>query len=474
VNSLIEDLDDDQPEPSPDPLGIAAWAASNGLDLHTGLAIASSTLSAVAGSMFRFQLPAAYLGAPGINLAGLGSDSLVAMAIADLTSSLATTQSGLIRKAREFSAEETDAAMYQSGPLRHNQDFLTRLGNAGPLSFGIEDHDVESRMAKDSEVSDQAICYERLVRPWFMLTGSLPTNLTPALGECHDGRGFAGGCIVALPDAASKRHRRVSEIIDHLNGVTFPRKSGKVQINASNVTVFLRGILLFSHSDFDWLIAEHRDLLKNALPIASAATPNAEPEVNEVLAAQFTRLFHTSARCALACRRGHAPVSPMFRTQEAIVEFLRQQRIFLRELQTVPESCRVSEAAKLPATMAWTLLMLAGKTDLDSYIIDTVFVAARRLHADAARLFREHDLANLATQRLTVARKLVRRLAKLGPTKRRELVRGIDKQSLQLHEPIIRVLTDMGIFTESPDRVLEIGLTPLASLSAKQLIETEL
>lgn len=473
MNPQLKVLEEKQPDPPADPLGLEAWAASRGLGSHTALAIVSSILSAVAGNMFRFDLPASCIGAPGINLAGVDNDSFVAMGIADLTNVLAVAQRRLVGKAREFSVEEIDSAMFQERPAYHKRDFLERLGTPALTAFGIEDHSLENRMDKDMETSDQALCYERLVRPTFMFTGSLPADLTAALGGCHESRGLAAGCFESLPDAGSKRHRRVSDIISHLNGVSFTRESRKIRINESQETAYLRGVLLFPQPHFDWLIAERRDLLTNAIPITSSATAvGHEPQVDEILAARFLHRFQMEVRHALASRRSHSAVSSMFHSEAPTVEFLRRQRAFLRELQTVPESCRLSEAAKLPATMAWTLLGLAGKADLDDHIIETVFAAAHRLHADAVRMFREHDQADVAAQRLTVARKLAKRLTKLGPLKRRELVRGLDQQALRIHEPVIRVLIEMGIFIETPDRVLEIGITPLASLSAAQLIET--
>ena len=101
-----------------------------------------------------------------------------------------------------------------------------------------------------------------------------------------------------------------------------------------------------------------------------------------------------------------------------------------------------------------------------------VFASARRLLADAVRLFMEHDQFALGERRLAVARKLVARLANIGPCKRRALVRGLDQQSLHLHEPVISALVSLGIITEDAKRLLQMGRVPIHQLTSNNLIDT--
>jgi hypothetical protein len=284
--------------------------------------------------------------------------------------------------------------------------------------------------------------------------------------------GFAAW-VESLPPQTGGRNRRINELLDGFRGMTADRPSMGVQTMNSSETVRLSGLLRFPEKDFRWIIGNRKDLPAAALPISSFCSGNGgdESAVEEDRATEFIDLYHQVARNAIASRRAHHWLDKNFTDFQAIEEFIRHQRAFTRSVHQSGDGQCVHSAASMPAQMAWTLLLLAGRNNLDEYIIRTVFEAARRLHAETLSMFTERDRSVRAQRLLKVAGKLVARMIKIGPCKRRDLVRGLDKQSLDLHEPVIAVLINHGIFMEKPDGLLELGRVPIKTLAATMLID---
>lgn len=455
------------PLPPEDPLGLEAWSAAHVLDTHTGLALAGAVLANIAGPslVFNESEPGE---TRGINLAGAEGDSFLKMAVADLTAHLRIMQDGLLRKAKEFTAEELDDAMFDHSAFGDNIELLAKLANPLAARTDARVIDDDDQLGRDLETSDKSVMYEKMIHPRFLIAGA-HADMARILSECHAGHGFVAGGVEDLPPG-SKRDHRLDELLRLMRGTEITRTAGnRTKVNVEGVR--LGGIFLFPNPDFNRLVTERRDFLFQAIPVLSARPDETLPTVDEDQAAAFRRRFNRVATHALSLRRAQTRAVGQFWTTETDKEFLCRQRAFLRELQAVPEDCRMHGAAALPAAMAWTLLMLAGQNNLDDYILDTVFAAARSVLDAALRLFREQDQAALCERRLAVARKLFQRLSQLGPCKRRELVRGFDRQSLLIYEPVIRVLLEAGIFTETAKHVLSTGRVPVARLVRQNFIE---
>ncbi len=454
-----------------DPLGVEAWTASRGLKPHVALSLAASVLSGIAGPMHSFPLPSIQLDWSGVNLIGVDGDTRLAMAVAQLTGSIRSKQDALIIRAKEFTASELDDAMYVPGLRHRNADYLAQLGNPEPSDFDVHNTSAESRLERDTEIRSQSVLYDSLTRPRVVLSGSLPPDLPRALAECHGGVGFAAGAVESLPASTSKRNARINQILAAQRGIMVERSSRDNRTKVTQEIAQLAGILRFPKPDFSWLVGDRRDFLTSAIPIASALGDDDEAVVDEYKAAGFQDHFGKMAVRTLACRRSRICVSAAFGSDEVIIEFMRLQRAFQRAIHDSPENCRVHCIAGLPAAIAWSLLLLAGNDRLDDYILHAAFDASRRVHADCIRLFLEHDQAALAERRLVVARKLVLRLVSIGPCKRRVLVRCLDQQALQLHEPVIQVLIGFGIVTEDANRLLRLGGVSIHRLTASNLIQ---
>lgn len=457
--------------PADDPLGIEAWSHSRGLELHTGLALVTCVLSGVAGPMRSFRVPTPGSVGVGCNLIAMEGDGLVSMAASELIEPLCQTQKSLVAKGREFTTKELTDAMYDPGMRLRNSDHLDELRNYNADGSSLSDFGAEGRLDRDAQITPRSVVFDGLARPRFILTGACRGDLAKVLAGCHGGMGFAAW-VESLPPKTGDRNRRINELLDGFRGMTADRPSMGVQTINSSETVQLAGLLRFPENDFRWIIRNRKDLLAAALPISSIRSGNCVDEtVDEDRADGFLSLYHRVARNAHASRRAHHWLDKNFSDFQAIDEFTRHQRAFTRTVHQSGDGQCVHSAASMPAQMAWTLLLLAGRNNLDEYIIRTVFDAARHLHAETLSLFTEEDRSMRAQRLLKVAKKLVARVISVGPCTRRNLVRCLDKQSLHLHEPVISVMIDHGIFIEKPDGLLELGRVPIKSLAATMLID---
>ena len=452
-----------------DPLGLEAWAASHDLAPHTALALVGASLANIAGHSLMFGVPSVNRGAPGINLVGMAGDILLHMAIAELLGPFKSRQDALLLKAHEFSAAEIDFAMFLHTRTSVAQGDLRKLAAPEPQD-AYDSAFPEQQLDQAMEISPKTVKYQALVKPRFMIYGPTPANPAKVLVECHCGLGFCVGGVEALP-AGTQRNRRVDELLKFIRGAETSSPAARNQTKISIETVRLCGIFMFQTPHFAWLVDQRRDFLCHAIPVGSSPASEQEPAVDETRADGFRRLFDQTAVHVLALRRAFAGAQGWFRRNDAATEFARQQRTFLRQLQQQPDAYRIDEIAALPAVMAWALLMLGGRQDLDQYVLETAFEAARRVNEDAVRMIRIHEQSAISEQRLATARKLVERLARLGSCKRRELVRGFKQQSLGFHEPVLQVLLNIGIFVESPGRVLSLGQVPAAQLDRQKFIE---
>lgn len=454
-----------------DPLGLDAWANSCVVAPHTAIAVAASILAGVAGPLGRLPAKAPVL-STGINLAGRQDDSFLRMAIDGLVSPLLQFEEALVAKAKEKSPEEVDNAMFVPNRKRVAAD-LTKLGEPGPLDQELADFNSLSRLEGDAKISDQSVRYECFLRSRFVMAGHAPSSLIRVLSGFHYGYGLLGGAVENLPREKSKRHQRLDEILRCFHGTEAATSGKGKSAKITPESVSLKGVVLFPADQFDWLATARRDFLSHTIPVASLPLSADLAPADEIRAVGFVRLFHGAAKHALASRRAHAPVIVNFHSDAALVKFLDRQRTYLRELQSIPENLRVSSAAALPVTLTWTLLLLAGKLNLDDYILEIAFAAARNIVKDARELFVRYDQQALGENRLKNVRKLHKRLAQNGPLPRWELLRGLDQQSLQVHGPVIRVLIDLGVFTQDDKNLLHLGTAPLHQVTAKHLIDLD-
>ncbi len=387
-----------------DPLGLVAWANSYLLAPHTAIAIAASLLAGVAGPVGRSPVKAA-VRTPGINLAGRQSESVLRMAVGGLISPLISVEKDLIAKLNEFSFAEVDAAIFSPNRKR-TAIAVTKLGEPESLELNLADSSALARLALDPRISDQFIRYEALVRPRFILGGHLPRSpIRILLSEFHFGHGLLPGGLESLPSKESKSYHRLDGLIKCFDGsqAIFSGSGKDKRPTIPPESLCMKGLILFSTDEFDWIVTRRRDFLSRALPVASLPVARCLPTVDEHRAWCFQRLFQRVASQTLAARRVHSPVMTPFYSEAAEAKFLAIQREFLRWLNENPQNLRVGSAAALPVTLAWTLLLPAEKADLEDYVLETTFASARQIVEEGRELFRRYDCGTSNKGRLRKA-----------------------------------------------------------------------
>lgn len=459
------------PKDPADPLGMEAWAAYCGVPTHVGLAILASTLAGIAGPSCCPCHWGPSRSRPGLNLLCLEGEPFLATALDSLIREPWILQDLLVSRSRSLSPELLDRVMYAPAISEKNRHILAPLAALDDMHLGrtCPDRDYSIRLDRGRIV--QEIRYEALVHPRFMMKGTLPVDLRNILVESHDGITFLAGCAERLPESTSARRKRVDELISFFDGTTVqPPVRFKRQLLAPTRHLRLTGLFFLSCADLEWIASNRRELLSRAIPLFPYPLKDSMSGCIENVGV-FSARYEAIISEILDLRRKRHMVASWFQAYDKAAIFKAKESDYLREIQSLAGQVMVGEAIHLPVLMAWALHTLAWGEDREDYILDLVFEASHRILSDAVRFLREHDQKHLVEVRLTVARKIVKRLADIGPCKRRQLVRGLDQQSLQINEPVFRALLELGIITESDNRILDIGGTPFSNLQPADLFD---
>lgn len=388
------------------------------------------------------------------------------MAAGELLERLAKRQEGLVRRSNGFSIAELETAYHEGGFLPRNQEFLETIGNpSGQSGFGLS---VDSKLDRDSYGCLQTIELENLFRPRFLASGSLRGEPSKLASGFHEGQALAACLTVPLSPKGVTRDKEIDMLLAAVRGVEVARSLTR-RTSTQFEMVSLRGLFQFRGDDLNRLARDRRDFVGIVVPLVSECVET-PIEVDEVAAAGFSHRFGRVADLALAYRRGRANFKGDFSDAKSEGQFLSLQRSFLREMQAYPENFRLSAIDSLPARIAWTLLVLADRENIDDYVLHVSFEAAREIHARALRFLEIAENESLARARLKDARKMAARVERLGSCTRRELLRGFDLQSLDHHEPVIRSLIAAGVFRETQEGCLVPGDVPVEQLSPGNVI----
>jgi len=388
------------------------------------------------------------------------------MAAGELLDRLAKRQEGLARRSNGFSIAELERAYHEGGFLPRNHEFLKTIGNpSDQRGFGVS---VVEMLERDAYGCLQTIELENLFRPRFIANGSLRGDPSKLASGFHEGQALAACLSVPLSTQGAARDKEIDALFAAVRGVDLAR-SLTSRTNPQFESVSLRGIFQFRGDDLNRLTRDRRDFVGIVVPLVCESFETSI-DVDEVAAVSFVNRFRRVADFALACRRGRANCEGNFIDPKSGGEFLRLQRGFLGEMQNCPESFRLPAIDSLPARIAWMLLVLAGRENIDDYVLHVSFEAAREINARALRFLEIAENESLARSRLKDARKMAARVERLGSCSRRELLRGFDRQSLDHHEPVIRSLIAAGVFCETQDGCLVPGDVPVEQLSPGNVI----
>lgn len=473
MNSFEDTFNHDRENPTDitDPTGINAWAWCCGISKESAHALACSVLTGVAGPCIDLAVDLPGPAHPGLNLLARQGDLPLDLALRQLTASLVRRQEWLRETSGDYSIETLHEAKYRGRKFRHAEQ-LQRLENH--KSAGTSSLEPDEQLGADCQPVKESIRMEAILRPSFLVSGSLSTNLFRQLGEFHAGYGYYCGTPGPLPRSQGSRDQLLNQWQKFLLGTSVSCGHAKYRTPADIREVVLRGAFRFADDDLEFLIRERRDLLGQVLMVSSEPVDAEDQDVGAKdvryeLAEQFLKRFHRVAQQCLASRRAGVEVRRGFTAVGPLREFNRQQQGFLHELGRHPYSAFTGQAAQLPGLLAWTLALLGPKSGLDDYLLATVLPTARQLTEAALQTFELADHSSVIEERKRLAEKIIARLEKLQPCTLRELVRGFDRQNTTLFTPVIDVLVGLGIIERS-DKHLRMGQIPLSKLETKKLL----
>lgn len=456
------------PTVTSDPFGLEAWAASSGTGLPAALALLATTHVNVAGGAASLTGENWHHTVVAPHLVCDAGDLSISTPLTVLMSSLRRRQEALAGRARGFTLEELESAYHDGGFLTRNHHFLQEIGNPLPSEIGIQNFSSEAMFERDSEVAPQTATVDNLLRPTFMISGVMPENVAAVAARSHGGHLFIGGAVVNLPKGAQARNKRLEELIATGAGIPVERRITSRSAPIPE-TVYARGILKMSRPDLESLPRERMDFFGTTTPLISTPSdPNTAVDYSkaDLFEARFLRaLDHT-----LAARRARVCLDASFCSKAAQNEFRNRERVFRLETAALSSTFRLDGLVDLPAAMTWSLLMLARGVDLDTYVLDTVFSCAREIRDEAVRFLQGALHAAEAREWLRLAGKVAERLRRVGPCKRRTLVRGFDRQGLDLIEPVLQRLLAAGVIVQSVDLKISLGQVPVTSLSVTDVL----
>ena len=131
----------------------------------------------------------------------------------------------------------------------------------------------------------------------------------------------------------------------------------------------------------------------------------------------------------------------------------------------------------LPALLVWFLLQFERYHNTlvqEQAAVRHAFAAARKLQQRAMALYNDCEAANQARDRLELATKLVARLRKLGrPGTRRDLVRGLNHQRMDVVAPVIDHLLATQVFAEESGRLSLVSENSMQELRLEDFMEPD-
>jgi len=444
--------------PAGDPLGHEAWAAELGIAPATALVLGAVTLAHLAGPTLQWDHGSGLAGKRLPGLLGAESDSLLRNALGRLTADLRVKQARLLQASLEFTEAEVER-VFLAGLAGDSE--LERLRWPARDGSSLE-NSPDMRLLRMLQHGDRARLRDNLLRPVFMVD-SLPSGpLDPLLRNCNHGACFLAGAVEMLPPGPGRRNQRIDEFIRFMDGaITESRRAPTERLRQ----VTLNGVFLFGQADIRWLLEHRRDFLRRLVPVFSAPPGPDDPiRLDPDKAHTFEKAFIKAAVLVLAQRRAHAPSVAAFRSDGAARDFRLRRRRHLLQSANAPADCTA-----LPDLLMWFLLWLAPKAaeeELVGLAIDT----AATLHRSACRAYVQQADRQAGLKRRSNALKMLDRIVRHGPMKRRELVRIFDRQKLTFHAPVIDALLAGGFLREDGDRMLHLGPVPSSRLTADQLL----
>ena len=413
------------------------WARDNGVDTDQALLIIACVAAHAAGPGLEFE----GIGRrkyPAPTLIATTQNSGFQQAVSGALRPLRQIQQDLIERYHVAVTRKTKLSAEEYRELRRRQNIREYEAFHGPGYARLNpDHQADG-----------------VVR--FILEGKPPSDPHRALEACHLHTALALLQVERLPLTTRPRERQLEAIESMVTG--FRRGS-----------VWIRGFVRLFPDYFEWVLSSTRYLRTKTLPVGGAeeSVPVA-PLRDQRGKLEFDRIHAADMREVLHLRFERADPSVNFRDGEAASHFGLLREAYRQEMCAVSHLAPLCEI--LPDLFVWYLLRLlksphvrADEMEIGARAIE----AARTIRRKVAGIYDRHDGLVIARKRLALARKLVKRLHKLGGScTRRDLVRVLDMQRKVALTTILDLLMrhqviggkGKGVTMRRRERLDEIGL----------------
>lgn len=431
---------------------ISHWAELYGLQDEDALVLAAAVLAGLANGMGRLNVRGARVSVEPLVLV-TSSDSRALSALGKVTGAIPQIQKLLIQKSRAQSVDRIREA-YVDKPTGWRDSPLGILSSESDASsLGWED--AGSKLHRDIITGDRDRAFEKFTRPSIIQGGTLAENLAGRLPMYHLGSMLCAPGVVRLPSDKRKRDERVSELMRCAQGLETDSIPLHRLTPGDQEHVRLCGIVAMPPSDLRWLLERRRDFFEVFVPWLPGPRASCSGDFDLGAALGFERCLTRTAKAVFAARRECFSYQVGVDDHGAANSFWTRTRGFRTACAGLGEERPISVPDRFMPALAWAAGISIEKPD-DAWLVSAAYEAARHLAGSALHFYDRADLEALAAGRLRLARKVVARIAKSGPIKRRELVRGFARQSLDLFTPVLDILTSLGVIREDGN-LLEIG-----------------
>ena len=434
---------------------LAAWASHHSVDFVSALLVCSCGAAHLAGPMLRFRRRGLLGGHAPPTIVGLAEDTGLHNATVAALESLEPMEQTLMLKSRGLGREYLADAMRLRDRCDRNH------------TAEVDTDKRVSPLGKDVMTLHRHVRYEALTRARFLWPGEFPTKPEKELAGFHLGSAFATGALERLPRTDRARDIRVNTMRQAMTGVSL--KTSDRHAVTRDSTGSIRGIIRFMSDDLEWLVRSRPDFMLSVLPLVGVGgQPQIPLEDSASQVTEFDLDRRTVLYSVLELRRESVPCDAEFRNKEAEAEFVKQKAAYNDEARALSYPSHATVA--LPDLFAWYLLQLCEASNTrpeETEIVQMAFSTARELRQRAEDFYSLRSAVGNARERLMLAAKLVERMRELDkPCKRRELVRGLNNQRMDILGPVIESLLGLGVFRE------EGGLLSLCpEAGSRQLLE---
>lgn len=401
------------------------WSHVHGVDEDLGLLICATAAAHAAGPQLNLYSPKKFypLSAkmPAPTLVADARDSGFASAVKAALRSISVIEQELVSAqppaVRPKKVSLTDAQMLMRHQIRSQEKAISEMMG-------------ETYLINPNEVKKGQVR--------FLLGAALPARPLDYLKKCHLYSAIFAGQILRPPHGYRSRKawaRRLSSVVAGLSGGRFS----------------VRGFVRFSAVDLECFIENHKYLMLELLPVVSLGKKTLRSCNDETKGELFDRMHSEVCGQLVEQRVEGFSFKLEFQSEEVQNQFDFARNRYRQVGRSVGH--RIPSTDVLADLFAWYLLRLnqtAGLEIPEQQIGEYAVSSASRIRLRVAEYCDRSDATRRARKQMQLASKLVERMRRLnGPSRRRDLARGLNNQRMDEVAPGIEKLVRLGVFNRS-------------------------